>query len=441
MQTSFSKFPASPPWFIQISTPSKTRVFRLDHDLSDALRPTLVQVATVSEGLHVGGQLIDALNEAAWTGSRIALDRALSNLPAPVAQACLQALEECPDPETIPVEFGYPLSVVRRSTFSQFSHDLAHEAKAAMNVGLQFLISNKVGVSGEIEFDALLMSGDCEVSSGQQIDWWPNPSEASVLSRLHPAPNSLEESFKDPRWETHVGHAYWVWVKDSDDPDEYTSTTEWVVEFLDVPLDPDRNFRVFVAEDNSDDESRGFLTVRTRFLLWMALWNMSADLDGLVVDWGDYDSIVRGDMPVAIQGQKREWWRQLHRSCDRLCEAARRGLLHELVPRTVAEEALISLATRSDYVDWARDSVDLHGLHNTLEALPVSEADEVWEEVLGGLTGDVDVEIFWNPVYMNRADPADPVNQSMGIGDYRPAAWHRLFDRAVPPLLERDNDG
>lgn len=112
--------------------------------------------------------------------------------------------------------------------------------------------------------------------------------------------------------------------------------------------------------------------------------------------------------------------------------SARRGAIDELVPRTPAEEALIYLATRPGYVGAARDHIDLFNLGQIFDALPVAEDDEKWEEVLGDLTSDVDIERFWMSNSQGQEDPANPINRYLGMGDYRPQAWHRLFERAIP---------
>lgn len=207
-----------------------------------------------------------------------------------------------------------------------------------------------------------------------------------------------------------------------------------MVESFDQPLSPDLEYRVFVADDGFDDEYRGFLTVRTRMLLWLSLRNIAGDLEMLVADWDDWESQVRDDMPAIVRDQPREWWAQMSRSADRLCDAARRGAIDELEPRKPAEEALISLATRTDYVDWARDTVADYGLRPVSDKLPATEDDEVWEEILGQLTGDTDIEMLWSSQLAHQADPTAVMNQFLGMGDYRPQAWHRLYDRTVRTL-------
>jgi len=74
-------------------------------------------------------------------------------------------------------------------------------------------------------------------------------------------------------------------------------------------------------------------------------------------------------------------------------EAARRGDLEALVPRTPAEEALISLATRTGYVDWAKDGLEMDSRQEMSNRLPEADDDEIWDETLGSLAGDINIEI------------------------------------------------
>lgn len=76
-------------------------------------------------------------------------------------------------------------------------------------------------------------------------------------------------------------------------------------------------------------------------------------------------------MPLMVQSQPRVWWREMCRSAQRLCTAARLGRWDELVPRTPAEEALISLTTRVEYVEAARERINMTGLAGQYESLPV----------------------------------------------------------------------
>ena len=437
---SASGFPATPMSFVPLSTSTRTRVYLISHERSLAAPPHMTQVLTLNGNPEAADQVIAALNAAAWTGDRRDLDVVLEGLPAPIAQACEQALEKCPDPSALALGLNdIPLTVVSEASFGEYSSDLALHLESAMNLSLQVLVKNSIDENGFVSFDVTVLSGDREVEPGDIGSWWETEESAEVTARLHPSPVDLADAFRDDRWQTCEARAYWLWIierdESDDDPDSYSATAEWVVEFLDVELCPLANFRIFVKNDDPEVEDAGVLTVRTRFLLWNALSDISVDLDSLTNDWSEWESSVKEDMPLMVQSQPREWWREMSRSAERLCTAARVGRWDELVPRTPAEEALISLATRTEYVEAARERINTTGLAGQYESLPDSGEDEIWDEILGALTGDGDIEIVWSAESFDRTDPDDEVNRYLGMGDYRPEAWHRLFERAVPQTL------
>ncbi|MFC8936248.1 hypothetical protein ACFT1A_29595 [Rhodococcus sp. NPDC057135] len=174
--------------------------------------------------------------------------------------------------------------------------------------------------------------------------WWQTEESAQVVARLHPSPVDLADAFRDDRWQTREARAYWLWIIESDesddDPESYSATPEWIVEFLDVELSPLTDFRIFAKNNDPEVEDAGVLTVRTRFLLWNALSDISVDMDSLTNDWSEWASSVKGDMPLMVQSQPREWWREMSRSAEGLCTAARLGRWDVLLPRIPAEEAL-----------------------------------------------------------------------------------------------------
>lgn len=395
----------------------------------------LTQVATIAGPAVIAEELVTELNRAAWTGNRVRLDGLLATQPQPVAQACEQALESCPDPASIALGLDeQPMTVLRKSYFSDDVAELVIQAKAAMDLGLQVVIENTVNEEGDLDFKATLLSGEQQVPPGGVSGWWAPPQSQNLLERSHPHPQNLTSALSDSRWETRLGRAYWLWIEDDDARDEVvTATATWVVEFFEGPLSPDTNFRIFVEEDGLDDASRGYLTVRNRFLLWLSLWNIAADLDGMLsmkTVSMEMDSMVRDDLPNSVGEQPRPWWEAMRESADRLCEAARQGAVSDLEPRTVAEEALIALATRSDYVEWAMEGLEMDDRQHIFDSLPRSPEDGEWEEILPELTGDTDIEMLWQHSLDGIADPNDPTNKHLGMGDYRPVSWHVLFDRA-----------
>lgn len=136
-------------------------------------------------GPEVPDGLVQELNRAAWTGDRTELDRLLGGLPDPVAQACNQALERCPEPDSAAMGFdGRPMTVLRELSFSGSSSDLVRQAEAAMELGLQFVVENSIDEEGRLEFTAKLLSDEYQVESVPDWTWWPKAASEQLVERL-----------------------------------------------------------------------------------------------------------------------------------------------------------------------------------------------------------------------------------------------------------------
>lgn len=427
-----------PPHYIAVETDSRVRVFCLA-DRSSA-RPALSTVTTLRTG-SAAAALPEALNRAAWTGDTRALDEILEELPAAIASACRDSLKGLAHPSAYPPVTDDEMPVIVAEVYyGREASDALDDAHAAQALDLGFVVVNHVD-EGIPEFVGYTLSGSCEVNPTAPEDWWPFPEGAALLHRRRSDDEGLEDILSDPRWETHTARLYSVWIRDRDvsggDADGLGAEHQWIADFFDAPLEPVSNQLLFIAsEDWEGDFGDSYVTERNRFLVWLALRDMAADLDSLTSDWGAWESMVRDDMPAAIQSQSREWWRQLYRSAARLSEAFRRGDYGDMRPRTPAEEALLFLATRDDYVGLARDELRFQAsLQQQHRGLPTHEDDGAFDEILGELAGDTDVEIAWDPDFLALADPDGHVNRSLGMGDYRPDAWHRWFAREIPTEL------
>lgn len=418
-----------------MSGPSKIRVFLASQASLAASGAQLQQVATLAMPAEDGTAIVDALNTAAWSGDDGALTALFPSLPDAIVQACRHALATCPAPEELVLSAdGHPMQTLQHLRFGFSTRDLATAASAAYDLGLQFMVRNVLGNHGIAEFEGCIMDRDREIDREKAASWWAAPEGMRLLERLTPSPDELADVLQDERWDTQVARAYWLYTRDqtpadADREDSWEATAEWFVEFWDAPLEPDRNIYVFVPDDLSEEE-RGVITPRTRFLLWQALHNITVDLDGMLDEPGNEITIVKDDLPAIVQDQPREWWVKLFESAERLCEAARRAKLEELVPRTPAEEALIYLASTDGYVGWARDNLLTSTYQEQYDRLPHCEDDDLWEEVLGDLTRDIDIELMWNADLAHIGDPSNFTNQFLRMGDYRPQAWHELFFRA-----------
>ncbi|MFF1875602.1 hypothetical protein, partial [Kitasatospora herbaricolor] len=234
---------------------------------------------------------------------------------------------------------------------------------------------------------------------------------------------ALSEASGVPRWQTHNTRAYTAWIAE-DDTDDGGRTAFVVVEHLDTPLEPDRNYRIFIGSDVDEDEP---LTPRNRFVLWQALWFISSDLDAIGDDFDVDLSMVYGDMPLMTRDQPTAWWRKLATAANELCEAARQADFNRLVPRTPADEALIALATGPGYIEAARDQIADFGFQGEFDALPHADYDGDFEEILPDLTGDTDILLLWSHRLDGIEKTDSLVNQLLGIGDYEATSWHKPF--------------
>lgn len=184
-------------------------------------------------------------------------------------------------------------------------------------------------------------------------------------------------------------------------------------------------------------------------------------LGGTDVEQTDVMSLL----PVAVADQPLPWWGQLLRSGYRLVDALSHGDREAIEPRTPGEEAFVYLA-----IEWAPEEMDhatflngnregrlawqaAHGagtwqLYESLpsaEELPLPDdwdlseeertgvADTLkdfdWPNILPDLTGDADIELAFNPAADGITDPANPINQSLAIGDYSLQSWNTPFPR------------
>lgn len=413
---------ATSPVFLAVPGQARSRVFLLAAEESGP-GVALEQVATVAGPSSRCELLVERLNDALWGADRLDVEEALAGLPDAVAVACRQALDRA----AVAKEEGSDgeRQVVKKY-FAGSADQMADEMRCAITLGLQFLVTNE-DQDGTIEINAALYAEDVEVPYSSAPHWLPAPEGAALLERIYPREDQLESVLSDPRWETFESRAYWLWVQDEVEPD--SADAQVVVEHFDRVINQSDTLAEFVVEDDGDPETRGPLTPRNRYDLYVALAAIMFDLDLLLQDWDGVESIVRGDVPLTARNQPREWWAKMQDSACRLAEAARTGALDDLEPRTVAEEVLISLATRPDYVEWGLETAPTASTTWASYMLP---RDDVWDgqhrEILPHLVGDGDVEMLWNRGLDGIDDPSDPTNLFLRIGDYRAKSWHEPFD-------------
>ena len=182
------------------------------------------------------------------------------------------------------------------------------------------------------------------------------------------------------------------------------------------------------------DDDEEFLTYRVLFIFWISLVNIRDDIADALDDDAIETSHIYEDLQPAVQQQSDDWWHQMHRSAARLAEAARTGDRWQLVPRTVGEEALMAISCLPDYIEWAMELIN-DERRVEYDSLPIVAGEhDRWDEYAAEITGDADIELIWSPEFEATANPDSVTNRVLGIGDYRPEAWHRLFLRRESQL-------
>jgi hypothetical protein len=168
------------------------------------------------------------------------------------------------------------------------------------------------------------------------------------------------------------------------------------------------------------------LTERTRFLLWQDVMVSGHMLERWLSEWDEHEGRepVPVDLPPMVRNQPREWWIQMLGWYRRVEESLRTG---ERDLGSVAAEVVLQ-SSCYDHIDAGDLEVEELAV---FEALPESSdpdlADFDWDEIVGSLCDDTDVELLWQPQMDGIEHPADQLNVKMAIGDMRPASW---FDPA-----------
>lgn len=447
MSSAEPTWPAAPARFIGHSTSTRARIFLL----RDERPPRLQAVTTIATA--EAEQLIGGLNDALWHGNTAVFDRLSEKLPQAVVTACREALADC---DHRVFALGYdeePMSVLPggQAAYSWPDRDLVEAAESAYNLGLQMLFTNEVDEHGKVWINVLVLSDESWVPMEGPVSAWPAPPGTALVERQHSHPS---DALSDPRWGTHLARLHWVWRAESPDLEDGAATAEWVLEFYDARVPRQRNHATDQEEESpSEDEQLPFelgewnpwpMTPRTRFVLYVALGviadQLDEDVSGLREGASHWEPIQMDAFPVITRNQPAEWWEQLCKSADRLTEAMRTGV--QWNPRTPGEEAVLHLAASQEaetVLDFIRDdptSSITRQFHSLPEALVETHPDtgESWhvedlqfDEVLGALAGDTDIELMWDLSMDGIGDP-DADFRSLGMGDLRPQSWHKPFD-------------
>ncbi|WP_131830909.1 hypothetical protein [Mycobacteroides abscessus] len=451
------EYPAIAPAFYVQSTPGKARLFIGEFGSHSR---SIVPVTTVTAGSdREAERLVAALESAAWHGDRGPWDALAQVLPEAVVLACNQALAAAPPHTSLAISSdGLPMTVLRSTVMLvPGGEELRRQAAAAHEAGLQVLIDNYLDdYLGAVCCRLRVLSGNTELVQGSADSAWPQEGQGAAVERQMFGAGQLDDILKDPRWLSNQARVHWVWLTDEgDEPvfSDYSSEAVWVVEYFDeaVPEDPEpvepEEWQQFVVGDWNPWP----MTHRTRFVLWQSLIGIEVMLDTGLEGWAENetrpeDDEFMDDFPELVRSQPRSWWLELLQACSRLVDAMRTG--ESWNPRTPAEEALIYLACRTGWTQFARDIINERGVLRTQfaalpegaewdpdEDLPGEEPGDLpdydWAEVPGALAGDEDIEFLWSADMRGIEDPENPTNIYLSMGDYRPQSWHRRFHRYV----------
>lgn len=405
--------------FLAISTEARSRVFLLTATGSEN-RLALEQVTTIAGAPERVKALVAQLNAAVATADRTHVERLLAQLPEAVALACTKALDRCVSSQSGHVEPPEARLDVIQERSHLTTDDLAEYMRAAITLGFQVVITN--ARDDDLVFKTRLYSDEIELDYSSDPQWLRAPAGMRLIERLNPTERDLDDAFADARWEVFKSRAYWVWVRDQDG--RGGAGAEIVMEHFDQPLDPSAHYLDFRHEDDAGVE-RGPLTPRNRFQLYAALYSITSDLAALLSGEPGHDSYVKRQLPDAVQGERREWWQRLHAASVRLFEAARTGNLDDLRARTIAEEALITLATRQEYVAWADEvAKDDLAMYWVFDRLPREEGDGQNQHIPPWLIWDADIGVFYTPALYGLNSFRELLRSMQARRDFSPDRWH-----------------
>jgi hypothetical protein len=174
------------------------------------------------------------------------------------------------------------------------------------------------------------------------------------------------------------------------------------------------------------------LTPRTAAVLWSVGQVLADQGYDDVESYGD-DPVTENDWALFSQypritwRQDAVWRRQAARAYDDLVGDIEAG--QSPAPRCVGEE----MALRLMLVEVADLETEHDGwLERITDPLPEHPDDANWDLADDALFQDHDLSNLFAPALDGIEDPDSDVNQELGIGDYRPAAWFRWFPNVEP---------
>jgi hypothetical protein len=189
------------------------------------------------------------------------------------------------------------------------------------------------------------------------------------------------------------------------------------------------------SEETHDGEAGGWLlTPRTAAVLHGQLEMLAdrardeaEDLGSAPVRSESQGGLVFGALPPLTWQQGAQWRARFVRSFEDLADDLARGRWPQ--PRCPAEEMALHLALRhaASVLEDRPEAAE-----GQVAGLPVSAYDYDWGSCRDLFFQDEDILLLYDARFEGVEDPETEINQELGIGDYRPAAWFATFGNMEP---------
>jgi len=195
-----------------------------------------------------------------------------------------------------------------------------------------------------------------------------------------------------------------------------------------------------------DDEEGIVLTARNAAVLWHCALQAADDAALDITAFGDspvHDDPVDvawrifDEFPPITYTQDAAWRRQARLAFLELANDLEAGQLP--LPRCPAEELALHLILNAAQ-SW-RDDIAPIEVSRILADLRPARRDDDWDYLREVLFRDHDILTLYDDDADGLEDPADPRNQMIAMGDYRPQAWFTTFpgerarpQRTTPPV-------
>lgn len=322
-----------------------------------------------------------------------------------------------------------PQESLRHRRFYPNTHELCDYLESVLDLGLVARVTNRVDEDGMVMVDVQVYATDVNIESGAVEHWWPKPEGWATVHRSRATWDEIPAILNDSRWGTHHVRAYCLGLSDDDSRMVTDTGYAWYFEFSDVLMD-EAHSSLFAFIPSATGAAAGtalgpdtHLTDRARLLLWLCLRRISEDIS-FSLEFADEDSVVRDDLVLMVGTQPASWWTQMGTAASQLSDAARRGDIDAITPRTPAERVLITLALRPAYLRAAWEDMSALGMRWLYDSLPPPTRNEGWDGLWVELTGDAAGRLLWR-----RHEAGEDVDTALALyrraaGGCPPGSWH-----------------